>query len=110
MKIIYCIIIWLIFVQTSFAASDDKVELEFHILNHIRNPIPYPGYIEIIYLWDSNEKIILKEIILDWGNDITRIPLNETLLGIGDEYREFQNISITNNRKNLIDSDIMDLV
>ncbi len=88
----------LIFVPTSFAESDDEVELVIDVIDGIRNPVPYSGYIEITFLGNSTESIIFEEIAIDWGNkDITQITLNKTLIGIGSEYQQVHAISSSKN-------------
>ncbi|MCZ7391735.1 MAG: CehA/McbA family metallohydrolase [Candidatus Methanoperedens sp.] len=96
----------LILAPTSFAESDDNVELTLDIIDHIRDPVPYPGNIEIAFLGSSNETIFLKEITVDWGNkNISIITLNKTLTGIGSDYQKLRNISSTR-QQNLTPSDI----
>ncbi len=95
---IIALLLFSIFVSTSFAASEDKVELVINVIDGIRNPVPYSGYIEITFLGNSTESIFLKEIGVDWGNkDIRRITLNKTLIGIGSEYQEVHAISSSKN-------------
>jgi hypothetical protein len=103
-------LLFLISVPAGFAVSDGKVELTVNVIDGIRTPVPYPGHIEIYFLGDSNETIILKDIVVDWGNkNITRIALNKTLVGVGSEYRKLRDISSVKNINDSTKSDISEL-
>lgn len=84
----------LLSVSSATAIVDkNNVELTLDVLETVRNPVEYPGYINVNYLGNSTDEITLKYIEIDWGNKkLSKINLNKQLKGIGKENAKIRDL------------------